>query len=241
MDYYTKLMVYLKNLFYFYFSPSKETVSPLPLYSKIINIFSFLLLQYLFILLITGIRILLQIKGILEPLKYDGEMNALTNSIFLSVLVGPLLEEIIFRLWIVYNKINISVSVTYFLLWISAKVFEMHWFSSISYVLIFVLVFISIFTTLFFLLKRYENQKVINFWDKNQKLFIFISCIFFGAIHIGNYTTNNNSVLYYFITFAPQIFFGFILCYVRIRIGFGASVSTHSLNNFIPLILSKIL
>ncbi|RLJ33459.1 CAAX prenyl protease-like protein [Chryseobacterium sp. 7] len=234
-------MVYIKNLFYFYFSPTKETVSSLPLCSKIINIFSFLLLQYLFILLITGIRILLQIKGILEPLKYDGEMNTLTNSLFLSVLLGPLLEEIVFRLWLIYDKINISISVAYILLWVSAKVFGVHWFSSIPYVLIFVLVFISIFTALFFLLKRYENQKIISFWEKNQKLFIIISCIFFGAIHIGNYTTNNNSIIYYFITFAPQIFFGFILCYIRIRMGFGASVATHSINNFIPLILSKII
>ncbi|GEM_PF-7096000 len=60
----------------------------------------------------------------------------------------------------------------------------------------------------------------------------------FGAAHIGNYTGNNNSIAYYFITFAPQISFGFILCYIRIRIGFEASLTTHSINNFIPLILS---
>ncbi|CAA7393233.1 hypothetical protein CHRY9393_03481 [Chryseobacterium fistulae] len=153
-------MMYIKNLFYFYFFPSKEILSPLPLRSKIVNILIFLVLQYLFVLLITGIRMYLQIKGILEPLKYDGEMRAITNSLFLSVLLGPLLEEIVFRLWLVYDKTNISISVTYLLLWIIAKIFGLHWFSTISFILIFVLVFILIFTAVFFLLKRYENQKL---------------------------------------------------------------------------------
>lgn len=234
-------MVYIKNLFYFYFFPSKETVSPLPLSSKIINIFCFLLLQYLFILLITGIRMLLQIKGMLEPLKYDGEMNSLTNSLFLSVLLGPLLEEIVFRLWLIYDKINISISVTYFLLWVSAKVFGVHWFSTISFILVFVLLFILIFTALFFLLKKYENQKLFDFWKKNQKVFIIISSILFAAIHIGNYTGNNNTIIYYLITLAPQILFGFTQSYLRIRRGFGTSLTAHSVNNLIPLILSKII
>ncbi|MFZ4927973.1 type II CAAX prenyl endopeptidase Rce1 family protein [Chryseobacterium sp. Mn2064] len=101
------------------------------------------------------------------------------------------------------------------------------------------MIFCSIFFLLFFLLKKYENEKLINFWLNNQKKFIIISSILFGAIHFDNYTNTDNSILYYLITFAPQIFAGFILCYARVRMGFLTCLAIHSLNNFIPLILSK--
>lgn len=234
-------MKYIKNFFYFYFASAKETTFPLLLRSKVISVFIFLLLQYTFLLIITSIRYILVLKNVLPPLKHDNETSAIVNSLFFSVFLGPLLEEVIFRLWIVYNKINVSISATYLLIWLFGTLFHVYWFKTLTSILLFALIFSLTFTVLFFLLKKYENQKLINFWQKNQKVLIIISCILFAVIHIGNYTGNNNSIAYYFITFAPQIFFGFILCYVRIRIGFGASVATHSLNNFIPLILSKIL
>ncbi|MFP8894375.1 MULTISPECIES: CPBP family glutamic-type intramembrane protease [Chryseobacterium] len=231
----------IKNLFYFYFAPSKEITSTLSLRSKVISIFVFLLLQYLLLLLITSIRYILVLKNVLPPLNHDDETSAIVNSLFFSVFLGPLLEEVIFRLWIVYNKINISFSATYLLLWLFGTLFHVYWFKTLTSILLFALIFSLTFTVLFFLLKKYENQKLINFWQKNQKALIIISCILFTVIHIGNYIDNNNSIAYYFITFAPQISFGFILCYIRIRMGFGASVATHSINNFIPLILSKII
>lgn len=235
------MMTYIKNFFFFYFVSTKETTLPLSLRSKIISIFIFLLLQYSFLLIITSVRYILVLKNILPPLKHNDETSAILNSLFFSVFLGPLLEEVIFRLWIVYNKITVSISATYLLLWLSGALFRVYWFKTLTSILLFALIFCLTFTVLFFLLKKYENQKIINFWQKNQKAFIIISCILFAAIHIGNYTGNNNSIGYYLITFAPQIFFGLILCYIRIRIGFGASVVTHSINNFIPLILSKII
>lgn len=60
----------------------------------------------------------------------------------------------------------------------------------------------------------------------------------FGAAHIGNYIRDNDNIIYYSIVFTPQIFSGFILSYIRIRMGFATSLATHSINNFIPLILS---
>ncbi|WP_162074362.1 CPBP family glutamic-type intramembrane protease [Chryseobacterium fistulae] len=84
-------------------------------------------------------------------------------------------------------------------------------------------------------------KQALNFCEKNQKVFIIISSILFAAIHIENYTGINNSVIYYLITFAPQILFGFTQSYLRIRMGFGTGLAAHSINNFIPLILSKII
>ncbi|WP_376779145.1 CPBP family glutamic-type intramembrane protease [Chryseobacterium flavum] len=165
-------------------------------------------------------------------------MKVLADSFFFSVILGPVLEEILFRLWLVYNKINISITIVCFLLWINGLVFNIYWFDNYKFTTYFILTFIVLFICSLYLFKKYEKVKTFNFWNKNQKTFIIISCMLFGAAHIGNYTGNNNSIEYYFITFAPQISFGFILCYMRIRIGFGASLTTHSLNNFIPLILS---
>ncbi|CAA7197320.1 CPBP family glutamic-type intramembrane protease [Chryseobacterium potabilaquae] len=234
-------MKYIKNLFYFYFKPSKEITLSLSPRSKIISIFIFLLLQYSFLLIITSIRYILVLKNVLPPLKYDNKMELISNSFFFSVLLGPILEETLFRLWLVYSKVNLSITISYLLLWIAALAFDIYWFDTIKLVIYFILSFIVLFTLFFFIFKKYESEKLINFWKKNQKVFITISSILFGVIHIWNYTDSNNSICYYLITFSPQIFSGFILCYLRVRIGFGASVATHSLNNFIPFILSKII
>ncbi|RMZ58992.1 CPBP family intramembrane metalloprotease [Chryseobacterium nematophagum] len=234
-------MKYIKNLFYFYFKPSKEITHPLSLRSKIISILYFLLLKYSFLLFFVSIRYLLVLQNIVPPLKYDNKMELISNSFFFSVLLGPILEEILFRLWLVYSKVNLSITITCLLLWISALAFDIYWFDTIKLVIYYILSFIVLFTLFFFLFKKYESEKLINFWKKNQKVFITISSILFGVIHIWNYTDSNNSILYYIITFSPQVFSGFILCYLRVRMGFEVGVATHSLNNFIPLILSKII
>lgn len=235
------MISYIKNLFYFYFVPSKERITPFSIPSKIKSVFVFLLIQYLFAGIIIYFRQYLVLKNILSPLQYTKEMSVVVNSLFIAVLFAPLVEEVVFRLWIVYHKISVSVSVTYVLLWLTGVTFQTPWFRTLIFTVFYILLFILIFTALFFLLKKYENQKIKTFWKKNQKIFIIISCMLFGAIHIGNYTGSNHSILYYFITFAPQVFFGFILCYMRIRMGFWTGFVTHFVNNFILLVLFKMI
>ncbi|WP_454045896.1 CPBP family glutamic-type intramembrane protease [Chryseobacterium sp. Marseille-Q8038] len=234
-------MIYIRNLFYFYFCPSKEITLLLSFRNKTVSILYFLLLQYSFVFLFVCIRYVLVLKKIVPPLVYDNKMEELTKSFFFFVFLGPLLEEIIFRLWLVYNKINVSITIAYLILWINGLIFHIHWFYTVKLVIYFTLSFIVLFTLFFFLFKKYEGEKLINFWKKNQKIFIIISCFLFGALHIGNYGVTSNLIMYSFITFAPQIFSGFILCYLRVRMGFEASFVAHSVNNFIPFILSKII
>lgn len=235
------MISYIKNLFYFYFVPSKERTTPFSLRYKTSSVFVFLLVQYIFAGVIIYFRQYLVLKNILSPLQYTKGMSVIVNSLFISVLLAPLVEEVVFRLWIIYNKINVSISAAYVLLWLTGMIFQIHWFRTFTFKILYVLLFILIFSALFLLLKKYENQKIKIFWEKNQKMFIIISCILFGAIHIGNFTSSIHSILYYFTTFTPYIFFGFILCYMRIRMGFWTSFSTHILNNFILLILIKII
>lgn len=234
-------MIYIKNLFYFYFIPSKEITLLLSFRKKAISILYSLLVEYFFVFLFAGIRCVLVLKNIVPPLSYDNKMEALTKSFYFFVLLGPLLEEVLFRLWLVYNKINVSITIAYLILWINGLIFHIHWFYTTKLVIYFILLFIFLFTLFFFLLKKYEGEKLINFWRKNQKIFIIISCFLFGALHIGNYAVTSNLIMYSFITFAPQIFSGFILCYLRVRLGFEAGFVAHSVNNFIPFIISKII
>ena len=169
-------MIYIKNLFYFYFNPSKEITLPLSVRSKIFSIFYFFLLEYSFLLIFICTRYFLVLKNIVPPLSYDSKMEAITNSFFFSVLLGPLLEEILFRLWLVYSKINVSITIAYLLLWISGLVFHIYWFDTVKLVVYFILSFITLFTLLFFLLKRYELATIF------ETKFIYSLCYIFRLI-----------------------------------------------------------
>jgi membrane protease YdiL (CAAX protease family) len=159
----------------------------------------------------------------------------MSHTFFYPVLLAPLIEEIIYRLWFLYSKTKLSLSIAilvpFFTIYLAKCTLNVQWsnlfFISIGASLV------TIFPLSFFLLKRYENQKFIPFWEKNKKIFIIISSIVFGLMHIGNYIITPKVILYSPVLFLPYIFTGFIFSYTRIRIGFFAGVICHSLHNFV--------
>lgn len=201
--------------------------------SKICSTTTYFLLNFLFIFLFSVALYFLP-KGILPNLVYTTRAEKTSHTFFYPVLLVPLIEETVFRLWFVYSKIKLSLSISvllpYMIFYLARYVFNTEWgnlylVSNLASVCI-------IFPLIFFILKRYEDREIIFFWKKNQKKIIIISSLIFGLSHIVNYTITPSVILFSPILFLPQIFAGFIFSYTRVRIGFVAGVASHSLYNF---------
>lgn len=78
----------------------------------------------------------------------------------------------------------------------------------------------------------YDNFISRNNWRKRFRWIVYSSTLIFGLIHLENYM--NDSWIFYsvaLIIVLPQITIGFILAYIRVRLGFRYSIFYHALWN----------
>lgn len=146
-------------------------------------------------------------------------------SLFTIIIITPFIEELLFRLPLVINKINISVFIgtLFFITIYKTSLFQL----SIN----FILTFFFFFMVLFF----YNKFNVyIKFINNNIKLVIIMSILFFGLIHILNLDNINIKIIpLYVIYILPQIFMGYFITNLRIKLGFIWGVLLHALINLI--------
>ncbi|PCJ94168.1 MAG: CPBP family intramembrane metalloprotease [Flavobacteriaceae bacterium] len=72
----------------------------------------------------------------------------------------------------------------------------------------------------------------------------YVSALAFGAIHIANYEDWQQIVWLTPLLVAPQIFIGFFLGYIRVKLGLLWSILLHAAYNtvlFLPVVLVKLL
>ena len=121
--------------------------------------------------------------------------------LILTVIVGPLIEELIFRLYLRYKD---------------------------NYALRFL---ISIVSLTGVRNKQKAEKFFISLWEKRYKFIFYFSAVIFGVIHISNYEFSYAILLLSPILVAPQIILGLIIGYLRIRNGFVLGLLLHSLHN----------
>jgi len=108
-----------------------------------------------------------------------------------------------------------------------------------GYISIFLLVLLTVYFTL-----RLRNQWYLAIQAWFQRYFgvlFYFSAVFFGLVHISNYT---NIERFWWLTpllVLPQLFGGIELGYVRTQYGLIWAIFNHALNNFIPFVTMAIL
>lgn len=150
---------------------------------------------------------------------------------FLVAIFAPVMEEVIFRLSLIFDPVYIALSVSTLLALIIHKISN-DVFSIISFLL------------LFFLINRLAfiyRLSFISFWNKNFKYIFYFLSISFGLVHIGNYKFIEGSQ--YFIVpvlIFPQLAIGFILSFTRLyyKKGFPICIIIHVLMNMISVSIS---
>lgn len=151
---------------------------------------------------------------------------------YLTVILLPFIEEILFRLWLKTSKFNFTISsffISFHILGGNIPAFN---FGFIKYVLISLVVSLIVYF-------YYDKIKLI--LNKYHSKFILVSCILFALIHILNIDKLYwQLALLYPIYVLPQFFMGYFITNLRLKYGFLWGVSMHALINLIPFLLSNI-
>ncbi|GAB3936309.1 CPBP family glutamic-type intramembrane protease [Mucilaginibacter myungsuensis] len=157
--------------------------------------------------------------------KYLGKPLAVT---FICV-IGPLMEELIFRLWLNFKKRYIAVSaliaMVYFGMAILKRVTPQLWLP----------ITIGLATgALFTLLFRYRNipsGATAQVSDIVKHRLIILSMVAFALMHVSNYRPELSLFWIYPIYVIPQLIMGWGITYVRFKNGFAWGVVLHMLMN----------
>jgi len=150
------------------------------------------------------------------------------------VIIGPLIEELIFRKFLSMSRRDILISL-YFLL------FKL---SGVKFIDIYNLTDMFLFTGLILAIFFYLILCIIRGFDfsydfrSSQKRFFYLSSILFGLVHLYNFDNITFfSLPFYLIYISPQIILGLVLANVRLQISFYSSWFTHSLVNLISVVI----
>ena len=192
------LISFLKN-------PVDEAGPELSVNKKLKTLISLLIIEIplmvVLILLISGLETLELVDPdnhkILDMIKSYPVVLLLV----LTVVIGPLIEELIFRLYLRYKN---------------------------NYALHFLISLVSLTGVRN---EQKAETFLISLWKKRYKFIFYFSAVLFGLIHISNFEFSYTILLLSPILVAPQIILGLIIGYVRVRNGFVSGLLMHSLHN----------
>ncbi|AXB56115.1 CPBP family glutamic-type intramembrane protease [Flavobacterium fluviale] len=192
------------------------------------NLRLFFYYNFIFILVLIFLSVLV---GILKH-YFAGHHQIIlpVNVTFLKVaIIAPVIEEIIFRLIIKVNRLNVVLFFAYLTFYILYQNYILSTF--LYYVLVasfFSLLFINAFNH-----KINENSLK----NKHSKFLIYISCLLFGLFHLPNFNevdvTNIITLGYLF----SKVFAGFAFILLRLKFGLSASILLHVIINSIACIM----
>ena len=148
--------------------------------------------------------------------------------IFIVVILGPLVEELIFRLILVPKRRNIAIFTFVFSFLVLNKTYyiiKIDWLLLVSLVVSGLLSFL-----VFNLLKR--NPEIETAIGKRQKIITMVSVVLFGLLHIANIENLHwELALLYPVYALPQMILGYIFSVQRLKLGFVWGLLFHSMNN----------
>ena len=152
---------------------------------------------------------------------------------FLVVILGPLVEELIFRLILVPKRRNIAIITFVFSFLIMNKTYyliEIDWLLLVSLVVSGLLSFL-----VFKLLKR--KPEIETAIGKRQKIITMVSVVLFGLLHIANIETLHwELALLYPVYALPQMILGYVSSVQRLKLGFVWGLLFHSMINLMAFL-----
>ena len=236
----------IKNAIYFYFSPSKEVRKSQSISSRFFGTWSLVLLHWCTFFVIEFVIVTL-LKGfnlLAEPgfkLIFNSDLS---HNLVMFGLIGPILEEIINRQWLVYSRHNIGFPIIVLVSSMLHKTATHHYNVQFKENLVALCLSAAVggvvYFTVYHFLKPF-NIQLQQFWNKNQKTIVITSAIIFGYLHIGNYVITQNLILFSPIILGTYLIAGFLMGYLRVRYGFLYNCLFHITTNSAMLIVKFIL
>ena len=153
--------------------------------------------------------------------------------IFIVVILGPLVEELIFRLILVPKRRNIAIFTFVFSFLVLNKTYyiiKIDWLLLVSLVVSGLLSFL-----VFNLLKR--KPEIETTIGKRQKIITMVSVVLFGLLHIVNIENLHwELALLYPVYVLPQMILGYVCSVQRLKLGFVWGLLFHSMINLMAFL-----
>lgn len=136
------------------------------------------------------------------------------------VVLGPILEELIFRGLLRFNRSAIAF-------WMALILGTLGWYlspSSTSKVASIFIAFFSIF--LFYVITQSIENPLRTFWEKHFMVVFHFVAIAFALIHLGNFT-NISNYFWALPLVSIQLSLGYFIGFLRMKFGFWYGVGLH--------------
>ncbi len=144
----------------------------------------------------------------------------------MGMILAPIYEEILFRGLLKFDKKNVLTFIITILLLTTFSIYnDKYTIAIILSIILFLVVGIYMSSNI---------NSVSNFIKKHFKYFFYASSLFFGLIHITNFSGNINILIGLSIILTlPQTISGLIFGYARMKYGLIYSIILHIINNSI--------
>lgn len=162
---------------------------------------------------------------------YSQSKKDLISPVYIVVLLGPVVEEILFRLWLSFNKYEFSLSILFWLFFLFNGTFVELRISLLEGVF-----FILLSGFLFWGINYLFKQNTFK-WTNYKYHFYLISLILFSTLHLFNLDISSK---YFWIILPiyifPKFIIGLFITKLRINYGFYWGVIFHIIINGISYV-----
>ncbi len=202
--------------------------------NKIGQLFSLLTIDIPIMLMLSVFIGALEQSGLIHidehKLKAMMESYPLWQIVLLTVAIMPLVEEIVFRLWLKPHRHYIMfffLTLSIALLWVIVRsnpfeIKSIPWIVALPSLLL---------LGIGFVMMEKVGPHLEKLWTRRFGFLVGFSIILFGFVHLGNYTLTTEIILFSPIIILPQIVIGFFLTYLRVRFGLIWGYFMHALHN----------
>lgn len=152
----------------------------------------------------------------------------------LVALLMPVLEELAFRLWLVYRPLYVGISVWLIAFFVS-QAFMQNGANIAGYV---VLGLAAMVTILLLTLQDVAYEGIRQLYLRYYGWIFYGATLLFALVHLINFELSARLLLFAPLLVLPQFLLGLVLGYVRVRQGLLWAIALHAVYNGIILILA---
>ena len=160
------------------------------------------------------------------------------SSLWISVLLAPIAEELAFRLPLRYSELNLTISALFVVLFTVRRLLLKLGIFGLATRWLWSAVFALLVASVVRVLLRTEPVKrfTSRIWLDHFRFVVYISCFGFGLFHLSNYrfsSLTSETLVLAPLLVLPQIIGGLILAFARMRLGMIWCIVLHAATNFL--------
>ncbi|MGE0019920.1 MAG: CPBP family intramembrane glutamic endopeptidase [Draconibacterium sp.] len=231
----------IQLIFKFLLNPVQESFSEQPVSNKIKWLLFLLVFEMPLMFAAAFLQQLLAENGLLDAENHlvmeFMKDNSKTVIIIFLILVGPFIEELIFRLPLRFKNAYFIPFILIILSYAGSLIFKKLNLSLAVSIPLFVAITAFL---IFYIFNRKMAEKRDTALSVNYPLYFYSVTILFALFHLSNYKYTPNLLLFAPIVILPQFISGFLFGFIRIKQGFIWGFFLHALHNAVfvlPLLL----